>query len=131
MIPQMVAQRYKAVQVKTCSPGELLVMLYDGCFKFLDEAEAAMTKDDRARAGDRLNRAHAILTEFIAGLDRSQAPELCDNLEGVYSFCMTQLLQANLQQKPELIAQVKRVLTPLRDGFRAAVKESAAKGSAP
>ena len=131
MITSMVANRYKAVQVKTCSPGELLVMLYDGVFRFIDEAEAAMLKDDRARVGDRINRAHAILTEFIAGLDKKAAPELCENLEAVYSFCMGQLIQANLHQNPELFAQVKRVLTPLREGFRAAVKESQAKGSTP
>ena len=40
-------QRYKAVQVKTSSPGEILVMLYDGLFKFLDEAKEALAAEDR------------------------------------------------------------------------------------
>jgi flagellin-specific chaperone FliS len=30
--------KYRSVQVTTASPGQLLVMLYDGLFRFLGEA---------------------------------------------------------------------------------------------
>ncbi len=117
-------ERYKSVQVKTSSPGELLVMLFDGMFKFMDEAIEAMTRDDRARAGDRVGRAHAILSELASTLNRTAAPELCDNLEAIYFFCMTRLIEANLHRDPQRIAEVRRVLEPVRDGFRLAVDQA-------
>jgi flagellar protein FliS len=132
VIPNAIAaRRYKAVQVKTSSPGDILVMLYDGVFRFLGEARTAMANDDRARAGDRINRAHAILTEFTAGLNHSVAPELCANLQGVYMFSMGHLLSANLTQDPTKIDEVMRVLTPLREGFKEAVRQNASQGGQP
>lgn len=117
------ASRYRAVAVQTASPGTILVMLYDGLFRFLDEARAAMIADDRARAGERIGKAHAILSEFAATLDRSKAPELCDNLEGIYVFCMSRLTEANLHRDPDRIADVVRILEPVRDAFKQAVME--------
>lgn len=119
-----VLERYKSVQVKTSSPGDLLLMLFDGLFRFLDESAEAFARDDRARGGDRISRAHAILGELAATLNRTHAPELCENLEAVYCFCMNRLVEANLYRDSDRIAEVKRILAPLRDGFRTAVTEA-------
>lgn len=113
------AARYRGVQVQTCSPQKLLVMLFDGALRFASEADAAMVASDRARAGDRIGRAHAIVAELAFTLDREQAPELCDNLLGIYAFCMGHLLEANLHQDPKRLAEVVAALTPLRDAFSA------------
>jgi flagellar secretion chaperone FliS len=117
-------ERYKSVQIKTSSPGEVLMMLFDGMFKFIDEAIDALGRDDRARAGERIGRAHAILTELSASLNRAAAPELCENLEAVYFFSMSKLLEANLHRDVSRLEDVKRILEPVRDGFRIAVVES-------
>lgn len=116
------ASRYKAVQVQTSSPGAILLMLFDGVFKFLDEAKAAIVVDDRAKAGERIERAHAILTELAATLDRRTAPELCENLESIYVFCMGRLVEANLHRDANRIEDVRRVLSPVREAFRQAVQ---------
>lgn len=116
--------RYKAVQVKTCAPGELLVMLYDGLFRFMDDATAAIKSGDRARTGERIDRCHAILSELAATLDKNVAPDLCENLEALYFFCMTRLVEANIHRDAERIAECRRVLEPLRDGFRGAWQET-------
>ncbi len=131
MLPNAAAQRYQAVQVKTASPGDILVMLYDGVFRFLGEAKSAIERDDRARAGERIDRSHAILTELAAGLNRSAAPELCDRLEGVYGFCMSRLVEANLTRDAAKLDEVLRVLAPIREGFKEAVRQQASKGGVP
>lgn len=115
--------RYKAVQVKTSSPGELLVMLFDGVFRFLNEAINAMAAGDRGKSGERLDRAYAILSEFNATLKHEVWPDLCTNLEGVYGFCMTYIVEANIEQSPEKVRDVIRILEPLRGAFREAVRQ--------
>ena len=105
---QTAAKRYQTVQVKTSSPGDILVMLYDGLFRFLQDARSAMERDDRARSGERIDRAHAILTELASGLNRAVAPDLCAQLEGIYVFCMSRLVEANLTRDPLKIAEVMR-----------------------
>lgn len=114
------AARYRGVQVATCTPRQLLVLLFDGAIRFIYDAEVAMGVRDRARAGERIGKAHAILAELASTLDRRHAPELSDNLLGIYSFGMGHLLEANLNQDPKLLAEVVASLTPLRDAFAAA-----------
>lgn len=115
--------RYKSVQVKTSNPGDLLVMLFDGCFRFLKEAHHAMEEGNRPRAGERLDRAYAILSELVSTLRPEVWPELCENLEGVYLFTMSHIVQANLKQDPEMVEDIIRILDPLRDAFREAVRQ--------
>lgn len=112
-----VASRYRGVQVRTSSPSQIVVMLYDGIIRFCTEADEAFARDDRARAGDRIGRAMAIVDEFIATLKPEEAPELAENLLGLYGFCKRRLFEANLERKREALADVIAAITPLREAF--------------
>ncbi len=125
MLPNRAIDRYKSVQVKTASPGELLVMLYDGVFRFLTEAMVAMENNDRARSGERLDRAYAILSELVSTLKPEVWPELCENLEAVYLFCMSHIVKANLEQNPDLVKEIMKVLSPLREAWKQAIHQVA------
>jgi flagellar protein FliS len=117
-----VLNRYKNVQVKTSSPGEILVMLYDGLFRFLTEARTSMESGDRTHAAERISRCHQIFALLLSGLRSDQAPELCANLEALYGFSMRHIVQANIHQKPENLTEVMRVLTPLREAWTTVVR---------
>jgi len=99
------------------------MMLYDGAFRFLGEAVSAFESGDRVKASERIDRAYAILGEFQSSLRPEYYPELCKNLEGVYGFCMGHLVQANISQDVEMVRDVIRILDPLRDAFREAVRQ--------
>jgi flagellar protein FliS len=115
--------RYGNVKVTTASPAEHIVMLYDASFRFLREAALASRAHDRARMGERIGRANAIFAALLAGLDRSVAPKLCDQLEPLYGFCMRHVLEANLKNEPDKLDEVIRVLLPLRDAWANAAQE--------
>lgn len=114
--------RYRAIQVTTSTPQQILLMLYDGLFRFMGEARAAMAAGDRARAGERISKAHAILDELFATLDTSKAPDLCETLGGVYLFAMSHLVDANVKQDPALVDETIRVLTPLHEAWQIVLK---------
>ncbi len=120
-----ILSRYGTVQVTTSSPGQILVMLYDGLFRFLGEARTAIQARDRTRAGERISRSHAILELLASTLDPAHAPELCDNLQGLYLFCMSRLVTANVKQDAAAVDEVLRVLAPLREAWREAVARGA------
>jgi flagellar protein FliS len=117
--------KYKAVQVTTCSPGQLLLMLYDGLFRFIREAQDAIDAKNPAVAGERISRSHAILEHLLTGLDPTAAPELCAQLEPLYVYCMRTLIEANIRRDPQKLADVIRVLTPLREAWGTVVAQSA------
>jgi flagellar protein FliS len=122
---QAALARYGAVKVTTANPGQILLMLYDGLLRFLREAQTAMEAGNRKKAGERISRAHAILAQLLAGLDATQAPKLCEHLQGVYMFCMSHVVRANLEQAPAKLAEVVNILSPLRDAWVTAVAEVA------
>lgn len=110
------AARYKNTQVTTCSPGDLLLLLIDGALRFAKEADQAMEIRDRARAGDRIGRCHAILEQLSAGLDPTDTTGLCADLTALYAFCMSRLVEANLKQDREILSEISRVIRPVREG---------------
>jgi flagellar protein FliS len=124
-----VAAKYQAVQIRTEDPGEALVALYDGLFRFLNVARYGLRNGQRARAGEALSKAHAIVSEFYLALDHSQAPELCANLAALYNFCLERLTRANVKNDANAVDEVVRVLGPIRDAFTTVVRAEAAKAA--
>jgi flagellar protein FliS len=100
-------------------------MLYDGLFRFLREAMGAMEAKDRAKTAERTNRSIAILEQLLIGLDRSVFPSLCDKLEPLYAFCMRHIVEANAHRDPAGLADVIRILTPLREAWVVAAEQVA------
>lgn len=117
MTVKAAASKYKGVQVQTSSPANLVVMLFDGILRFTSEAEVALDVNDRARFGDRVGRALAIVDHLMATLDPTHAPELADNLMAVYGFCKRRLYTANMKLDRAALADVKTAVRPLREGF--------------
>src|SRR5437870_4577365 len=96
-------QAYKTVQINTSSPGEILVALYDGLFKFLLVAKHSLETEKRAAAGEAMSKAYAIVSELYSTLDHDQYPELCDNLCQLYEFSMARITHANLRRDPKAL----------------------------
>jgi flagellar protein FliS len=66
------AQAYYQTQIQSRSPLELVVMLYDGALRFLQQTTEAMQSGDLVAKRDSLSRAMAIVTELHGMLDLEQ-----------------------------------------------------------
>lgn len=125
MLATAAAARYQQVRVTTSTPGELLLALYDGLFRFLNSARIFLERGERGRAGEQLSKAHAVLSELYLALDYSIDPDLCGNLAALYEYCMHLVTTANLRGDAVAIANALRVLTPLREAWQEAVPAAA------
>jgi flagellar protein FliS len=121
---QQAARRYEQVQATTSSPGEVLLALYDGLFRFLRGAELCFQNKQLAKGRELLSKSHAIISELLLALDHNKSPELCAQLESIYDYCMGHIVQANLKTDVQMISEVIRVLTPLREAWNVAVPEA-------
>lgn len=118
------AQRYSQVRMTTSTPGDLLLALYDGLFRFLNQAKVSLQHKQMARGRELLSKSYAILSELYIALDHSIFPELCANLEALYGFCMDRVMLASRKGTVEPIDEVVRVLTPLREAWHVAVPQA-------
>lgn len=117
--------KYKDIQAQTSTPGELLLALYDGVFRFLTGAQYSFANGHRAKGSELCSKSHAIISELLLALDYNQSPELCQRLASIYDFCLSSLTEANMKGDPQKVADVIRVLTPLREAWRVAVPKAA------
>lgn len=118
------ANRYRQVQQHTLTPGELLLALYDGLFRFLNGAKVCFENKQAPRGRELLSKAHAIISELYCALDYKQNAELCANLASVYDFALSRITDANRAASPEMVAEVVRVMTPLREAWVQAVPQA-------
>lgn len=116
--------QYKKSSVSTASRGRTLLMLYDGCIRFLEQAITAIESGDVATRGNRINRAHAIISELKCTLNHDVAPELCDNLEALYAFMLDQLTTANCNNDADPLDVVVELMEGLRESWRQAVAQT-------
>jgi flagellar secretion chaperone FliS len=108
---------YKQQSILTATPGQLVVMLYDGCLRFLHQAAYAMREGNAAESGARLSRAEAIIEELLATLDLEKGGVVASRLQGIYVFCSKHLIEARLGRDPEMIDKVSELLSELRDAW--------------
>jgi flagellar protein FliS len=111
-----VKQAYARSSVLTASPGQLVVMLYDGAIRFLRQSAEQMRAGNREQARERMRRAEAIIDELNWTLDTSYG-DIAHRLRAIYLFSKRQLIRANLDSDPAPIDGVARMLAELREAF--------------
>lgn len=114
MNPYASPQAYRASSVMTASPGQLVVMLYDGAGRFLRQAEIAAEEGAWRHAGDRLDKADAIIDELLITLDVTQGGEIAERLQGIYVFCKRLIIEARIEREAEPIRKTASLLAELR-----------------
>ncbi|WP_027092636.1 flagellar export chaperone FliS [Cohnella thermotolerans] len=113
--------QYLMMQVQTASPGELTLMLYNGCIRFLKLALAGIEAKDAANKHLNIIKAQNILEELQSTLNMNY--EISANLFSLYDFIRSQLIHANLHMDAESIRTCIGLMTELRDTWAQAVKQ--------
>ncbi|HJV75568.1 MAG TPA: flagellar export chaperone FliS, partial [Noviherbaspirillum sp.] len=118
------ANAYAKVGVETgvvaASPHKLIVMLFDGALAALATALQHMNTGNISGKGQALSKAIAIIDSGLrASLDHKTGGEIAANLDALYEYMSTRLMMANLNNQPELIEEVQRLLHDLRSAWEA------------
>jgi flagellar protein FliS len=106
------------MQVQT-TPGRLVVMLYDGALRFLHLGLDAMQRGNREALGLNLGKAQNIICELMCTLDM-RAGQIAADLDALYRYCLRSLLVAHVEDRPECVEEVIRLISPLRDAWEQA-----------
>jgi flagellar protein FliS len=117
-------QAYRQNQVETAAPAQLVVLMYDGALKAVKKATVAMEKKDHVTANRELLRAQDIVLTLREGLDHA-AGEVADNLDRLYDYLYSRLIQANLRKDPSALGEVTDVLAQLRPAWLQCARQAA------
>lgn len=112
---------YRQVATKTATPGQLVLMLFDGALRFLDKALVGFNLDDPLDSNLAINnnilKAQEILRELNMSLNMEKGGELANTMRRLYNYYDLQLSQSNLQKDPSGVELVIRLLSVIRGAW--------------
>lgn len=121
-----VQNQYLNTQIQTANPGELTLMLYNGCIRFMNLAQDAMNKQDIDGRTTYIKKAIAIIDELSITLDMNY--ELSQNLHSLYAFIKEKLFEANNKMKVDSLVTSLELVKELRDTWVEVLKLAKAAG---
>ena len=105
---------YKKASVNTLDQNKLIIMLYDGAIKNANFSVQYMESGEIEKVHDSLIKTKNIVTELLATLNMEQGGEIAKNLKSLYSYMISQLIEANMEKKSEPVMTVIDLLKELR-----------------
>lgn len=111
---------YKQNSVTTASPGELTLMLYNGCLKFLNKAKQSIADKNIEERNHYIQRSQAIIGELMATLNMDI--EISKQMLPLYEYMSRRLTEANIQNDSSIIEEVEGLVTEFRDTWKEVIK---------
>jgi len=105
---------YKKASVNTLDQTKLIIMLYDGAIKNASFAVEHMKSGQIEKVHDCLIKTKNIVTELMATLNMDRGGDIANNLQSLYSYMFSQLIEANMNKKTEPVVIVIDLLKELR-----------------
>ena len=117
---------YQRNQVMTASPGRLIVMLYDGAVKRMNQALDAFDMkgpEKFEQVNNHLLAAQNIITELTISLDMEKGGEIAQNCFRIYEYFNDRLSEANTKKTREPIVQVRDMMKDLGEAWETIVRK--------
>lgn len=113
-------QSYQQNSVTTASPGELTLMLYNGCLKFIRFAKKAMVENQIEEKNTNLIKAQKIIQELMMTLNMDIP--VSKNMMSLYDYLHRRLIEANTKNDPAILDEVEGFVTEFRDTWKEVIQ---------
>jgi flagellar protein FliS len=113
-------QSYQANAVQTASPGELTLMLYNGCLKFIKLARKAIEEKNIEEKNTNLLKAQKIIQELMVTLNMDY--EVAKNMMMMYDYIYRRLVEANIKADAAILDEVEEYVTEFRDTWKQVIQ---------
>lgn len=121
-----VIANYQKVQVKTASPGQRVVMVYEGITKNIKMALQAFSDDSPKKfetIHNCLTLAEKLILELKIALDRERGGEIAESLDSLYDYWIEQLSLANSKKDSTPLKDIYQMVKDLTDSWRQAARK--------
>ena len=119
---------YRNTSIQTADQRTLILMLYDGLLRFLQKSIVKMEARDVEAAHNYLVRSREIVAELLATLRPEKAGAIGANLKRLYVYAFHRIVEANLRKDPEIVREVIKIVSTLREGWMNARSAAAREG---
>lgn len=123
MVAQDCARAYRTNSVLTASPGQLVLMMYDGALRALAQAREAFARpaDDIRRVeaiNQQLLKAQNIIGELQGTLNFEAGDgQFAREMNRLYDYYNRRLIQANMRKEEAPVIEVEHLLGEVRNAW--------------
>ena len=114
-------QSYRHVATQSASPGQVVLLLFDGIIRFLEQARQGFTREDPKEFNEAINnnlqRAQAIINEMDASLDLKSGGEFAGRMRSLYGYFDRRLQESNMSKTEDGIIEVLQHVGTLRNSW--------------
>lgn len=107
---------YQNNTVITSTPGELTLMLYNGCLKFILQAKRALEEGNIQDKNTAVQKAQAIISELMLTLDKSIP--ISENMLILYDFANSRLIDGNIKNDSAMFDEASDIIKEFRDTWK-------------
>ena len=97
---------------------ELVLQLMDGAYDQINMARGHIDRRETAQKGEAIRRAVGMIDGLRASLDHERGGEIASNLNALYDYMNRRLVEANLNDAPELLEEVAGLLGEIRSAWQ-------------
>ncbi|GEN87157.1 flagellar export chaperone FliS [Oceanobacillus sojae] len=109
-------QTYQNNSVNTASGGELTLMLYNGCIKFIKQAMKDVDNKDFAAKNTNIQKAQKIVNELMVTLDMKL--DISHQILPLYDYMHNLLTEANIKNDIEKLKEALGYAEEFRDVWK-------------
>jgi len=106
------------------SPQELTSLLYESCLISLEEAIENIESKDFVIANQKLQKANDILERLGVGINY-EAGIIADQLDMMYNYMASKLIEANLKKDISIVKEVIKILEDISQAWNQSLKKPA------
>lgn len=116
---------YRRSELDTLTPRDLLVKLFEGLERFIEQAALALDNRAYEHAARSCVRVRDILFELQSTLNFRDGGEIAPRLDALYTFLTNEVIEASLRHDPARMRSLLKVIHPLTEAWRGIPAEHA------
>lgn len=113
-------QTYQKNSITTTSPGELTLMLYNGCLKFINVAKTAIINKNIEERNLNIQKANNIIHELMVTLKTDL--DVTKNMLILYDYIHRRLMEANIKNDIKILEEAEELVIEFRDTWKQVIQ---------
>lgn len=110
-------QTYQQMHVSGLNQKDLIVMLYSGALKFIDEGKKIIHTNDIQAIHEKLSRARNIFIHLLVTLNMEKGGEFALKLSSLYAYFIEKITVANVTKNEKELDDIIPLINDIKDAW--------------
>lgn len=108
---------YQQMHISGLNQKELIVLLYSGALRFIEEGKILILKNDVPGTHEKLNKARNIFIHLLSTLDMEAGGEFAAKLSALYAYFIEKITMANATKDVKELDEIVPFIKDIKEAW--------------